>query len=503
MTDLRIPDTAEELLARAPGGPSTDGAPAPGDQAPPTVVVRKATTAEIGSWALIAAVAVVALIFALLGLVLPQGDKAGSSGVAASGPPQAVHVTMKEFAFDPATVAVEPGRAIVLTVHNAGTMAHDLKLNGLIGTELVQPGQEATVTLDPLDATTTAWCTVPGHKASGMVMTFTVKGATAAAAAGSATTAAAAGAAAGATTSDDAKIDFAATPTADWKPFDPALQPAPGATEHTLTLHATEKVIEVAPGVTQQMWTFGDQVPGPILRGHVGDLFTITLVNDGKMGHSIDFHASKVAWNQKMKTIASGESLVYQYKAEFAGIFMYHCGTAPALHHIGNGMYGAVIIDPPNLPAVDHEFVLLQSEIYTGPQGQPGDLAKMQSESFDAVVFNGYVNQYKFAPIRVEPNERVRVWVLDAGPSENSSFHIVGTIFDTVYKEGAYLLQPGADHGGSQALDLQPAQGGFVEFTLAEAGLYPIVTHKFANVGKGAMGLFQAGEVTATGPMSH
>jgi nitrite reductase (NO-forming) len=128
----------------------------------------------------------------------------------------------------------------------------------------------------------------------------------------------------------------------------------------------------------------------------------------------------------------------------------------------------------------------------------------MQDEDWDAVVFNGYVNQYKHAPIRVEPGERVRAWVLDAGPSGNSSFHIVGTIFDTVYKEGQYLLQPGPDRGGSQALDLQAAQGGFVEFTFDEAGLYPIVTHSFANVGKGALGLFQAGEVeTPAGGAGH
>ena len=112
----------------------------------------------------------------------------------------------------------------------------------------------------------------------------------------------------------------------------------------------------------------------------------------------------------------------------------------------------------------------------------------MMGEQWDAVVFNGYVSQYKFAPIRVEPEERVRVWVLDAGPSENSSFHIVGTIFDTVFKEGTKLLEPDGRRGGAQALDLQPAQGGYVEFTFDEAGLYPIVTHKFANVGKGALG---------------
>jgi nitrite reductase (NO-forming) len=302
----------------------------------------------------------------------------------------------------------------------------------------------------------------------------------------------------GTSNDDAAKIDFAAEPTPDFVPYDPVLAPAPGGREHKVTFHATEKVMEVAPGVTQEMWTFNDLVPGPILHGRVGDLFTITLVNDGKMGHSIDFHASKVAWNDEMRTIKPGESLVYQFEAKHAGVFMYHCGTAPALHHIGNGMFGAVVIDPPQLAPVDHEYVLVQSELYPGPEGQPGDLTAMQDEDHAAVVFNGYVNQYQHRPIRVEPGERVRVWVLDAGPNENSAFHIVGTIFDTVFKEGTYVLQPDARQGGAQVLDLQPAQGGFVEFSFDEAGLYPIVTHKFANVGKGALGLFQAGDVEAT-----
>jgi nitrite reductase (NO-forming) len=199
-----------------------------------------------------------------------------------------------------------------------------------------------------------------------------------------------------------------------------------------------------------------------------------------------------------MRTLQPGESLVYRFEAKHAGVYMYHCGTAPALHHIGNGMFGAIVIDPPGLPPVDREFLLVQSEFYLGPDGQPGDLSKMQQDAWDAVVFNGYVSQYLHAPIRIEPNLRYRVWVLDAGPSENSSFHVVGTVFDTVYKEGEYLLRPGDLRGGSQTLDLQPAQGGFVEFTVDEAGLYPLVTHKFSNVGRGALGLFQAGDVAGS-----
>ena len=156
-------------------------------------------------------------------------------------------------------------------------------------------------------------------------------------------------------------------------------------------------------------------------------------------------------------------------------------------------MFGAIIIDPPNLAPVEKEVVMMQSELYLGPQGQAGDLTKMLGDQWDAVVFNGYYNQYKFDPIEVETGKRYRVWVVDDGPSENTAFHVVGTIFDTVFKEGAYTLQPDDSHGGSQVLDLQPAQGGFVEMTFAEDGLYPFVTHKFSNASKGALGFFAVG----------
>ncbi len=422
-----------------------------------------------------------------VGLAARYADER-DAGALSTGAPVAFDVELGDLYVEPSSIAVEAGSPVTLTVTNAGAMPHDLKLDGTDGTDMLDPGETAEVTIGPFEADGQAWCTVPGHKEAGMVMDIRVIGA-APVDGGDHGESVATGSASGAT------IDFAAKPPEDWQPFDPALEPAPGGTEHTISLSAEETVMEVAPGVTQEMWTFNQQFPGPTLRGKVGDIFTVTLTNNGKIGHSIDFHASKVAWNDEMRTIQPGESLVYQFEAKHAGVWMYHCGTAPALHHIGNGMFGAVVIDPPVLAPVDHEYVIVQSELYTGAMGAPGDLTKMQADAWDAVIFNGYVNQYQHAPIRVEPGERVRVFVLDAGPSENSSFHIVGTIFDTVFKEGTYLLQPDERRGGTQALDLQPAQGGFVEFTFDEAGLYPIVTHKFSNVGKGALGLFQAGEV--------
>ena len=416
------------------------------------------------------------------------------AGTASSAGPATVAVRLSEFAIEPKEVTIAEGGTLQVT--NSGTMPHDLgaKNNALV-TKLIAAGGTDNLSLTGLaPGTYRLYCQVAGHEQAGMVAILHVGS--------SSSSSTAVGRPDSSTgTSAAANIDFNAIPVAGWHPFDASLKPADGATVHNVAFHATEAVLEVAPGVTQQMWTFNGQVPGPTLRGHLGDVFNVTLTNDGTMGHSIDFHASKVAPNLAMKTLQPGESLVYQFKAEFAGIWMYHCGTAPALHHIGNGMFGAVVIDPPGLPAVDHEYVMVQSELYLGPQGQPGDLAKMQKVEPDAVVFNDYVNQYKFAPIKVGLGQRVRVWVLDAGPNENSSFHIVGTIFDTVFKEGQYLLRPDATRGGSQTLDLQPAQGGFVEFTLNDAGQYPMVTHKFANVGKGALGLFQAGDDAGT--MSH
>jgi nitrite reductase (NO-forming) len=236
-----------------------------------------------------------------------------------------------------------------------------------------------------------------------------------------------------------------------------------------------------------------------VIRVKVGDTVRIHLKNPAtnQVPHSVDFHSSLVAWNDEMASINPGEEKVYEWKAEFAGVWMYHCGTAPALHHIANGMYGMVIVEPAEgLPQVDKEFVFVQSEWYLGPQGDLTSLKKASAAAPapDLVVFNGIANQYKDHPIKIETGERVRAFVLNAGPSVDSSFHIVGTIFDTVIKEGVQLTPDNPGKYGAQAVDLAPAQGAIVEFSMAEDGLYPIVTHAFNFVGRGALGLFQAGD---------
>jgi nitrite reductase (NO-forming) len=294
--------------------------------------------------------------------------------------------------------------------------------------------------------------------------------------------------------------DVAADPNAPAYELHDAKAPARLEGEvHDIELVMTEEAKTIADGFVQQVWTFGGDVPGPVIRVKVGDTIRITLKNpiENQLGHSIDFHSSQVAWNDEMTTIAPGEEKVYEWTADYAGVWMYHCGTSPTLHHIANGMYGMVIVEPAEgLAPVDNEFAILQSEWYLGPQGEVSDLAKAMAAAPapDFVLFNGVASQYLDNPIEVPTGETVRVFVLNAGPSVDSSFHVVGTIFNTVIKEGVALTKGNAGNWGAQAVDLSPAQGAIIEFTTPEDGLYPMVTHAFNFVGRGAIGLFQAGD---------
>jgi nitrite reductase (NO-forming) len=280
---------------------------------------------------------------------------------------------------------------------------------------------------------------------------------------------------------------------------DPAAPELATGEVHEIELVMSEMQMTVAEGIEQLVWTFGDQVPGPVLRVKVGDTIRVTLVNPetNTMPHSIDFHASLVAWNDEMRSINPGEELVYEFVAKYAGVYMYHCGTAPALMHIANGMFGMIIVEPEGgLEPVDHEYAFVQSEWYLGPQQSTIDITKASAAAPapDLVVFNGVANQYLDNPIQVPVGETVRVFVLDAGPSIDSSFHVVGTIFHEVIKEGVHLTEGNEGNWGAQAVDLSPAQGAIVEMRFDEDGLYPIVTHAFNFVGRGALGLFQAGD---------
>ena len=458
-------------------------------------------TTESRSMATVATLAgvVVALVLSAGALIVaagsssPPASETPAAADAESDAPSQLSVELGEMFIEPENLEIAPGGT--LEVANVGAAAHDLAVEGTeVATPMLDPGESATLELVELEpGTYTVICTVAGHREAGMEATLVIGGAEAAANGH-------------AEVDDDAEatdeaqhasFDPNAEPPEGFEARDPRLPPADDQDVHELTIRASQLEGEVAPGVTQELWTFDDTVPGPTLRGQVGDIFRITFINDGDMGHSIDFHSSKVDPATEMRTIQPGEELVYEFEAKHAGVWMYHCGSDPVLHHTGNGQYGMMIVDPPDLDEVDHEYAFVQSEFYLGPQGEPGDYTKMLEGTPDIVAFNGYANGYVHDPITdVEPGERVRVWLLNAGPSESSAFHIIGTIFDTVYKEGDYRLHPDVtDEGGAQALDLKASQGGFVEFTFDTDGFYPFVSHEFVNVPKGAVGAFVVGDI--------
>ena len=421
--------------------------------------------------------------------VVAHRDHGTSHAVSVSAGERTVEVRMTNMRFEPSRITVPAGTRLTLRVTDVDDMQHDLYIDGGPKTPLLSQGQSAILRIGPVTHTLQGWCTVPGHKAAGMTMTIAVTGHSAT----SGGMAAMPGMASTTAPGPAASIDAGAAPDPGWQPYDATLPPAPSATVHRVPFTIRDTRTQVAPGVWQTLWTYNGTAPGPILHGRVGDRFVVTIVNRGDMAHGIDFHAGSVAPDGPMRAIPPGGSLTYRFTAAYSGAWLYHCSTMPMALHIANGMYGAVIIDPPHLGHADQQLVFVQAELYLGRQDGIADETKIEAGKPDAVVFNGYYDQYDYAPIQVRAGERIRVWVVDAGPQFGTSFHVVGTQFDTVFKEGGYLIHAGnAEHGAAQTLDLAPGQGGFVEFTLPGPGHYPFVDHAMVDAERGAAGVLVA-----------
>lgn len=444
-----------------------------------------------------------------------HGGAGAAGGVAATGRTTTVTVQAQGMHYVPDTIEVPRGDRLVIEFSNADTgQTHDLVFDTGARTARLDPGARATLDVGVIGADTQGWCSVVGHRQMGMVLTVRVAGGSGAtgghdahAMPGTAGHGAAGAAAPSA-------VRLGQTPPPDFRAVPAELPPLTAERTHRLTLTVEEVELEVSPGVRQKRWTFNGAVPGPTLHGRVGDVFEITLVNRGSMGHSIDFHAGDIAPDAPMRTIAPGESLQYRFTAKRAGIWMYHCSTMPMSAHIAAGMHGAVVIEPDGLEPVARSYVLVQSEVYVDGDGGTArevNADAVAAERPSAVTFNGIAGQYDARPLPAKVGERVRFWVLDAGPNRPTSFHVVGGQFDTVWLEGHYQLHrgrgpgepgfapgqggggtatwTGAGTGGSQALGLQAAQGGFVEMVPAEAGHYPFVSHVMVDAERGAHGI--------------
>jgi nitrite reductase (NO-forming) len=254
----------------------------------------------------------------------------------------------------------------------------------------------------------------------------------------------------------------------------------------------------LAEGVTFGYWTFNGKVPGPFLRVRVGDTVEVNLKNaaDSSMIHSVDFHAATGPGGGAVASqVGPGHDKTFKFKALMPGLYVYHCATPMVAHHIANGMYGLILVEPEGgLPPVDHELYVMQGEIYTeAPFGQHGSqefsVEKLLNERPEYFVFNGSVGALsKLHPMKAKVGDTVRIYFGVGGPNYTSSFHVIGEIFDRVFNMGDVISPP---MRGVQTTTVPAGGAAIVEFKLDVPGNYILVDHALSRAERGLIGILQ------------
>ena len=284
----------------------------------------------------------------------------------------------------------------------------------------------------------------------------------------------------------------------------PNVPPATGRTAPAkviVSLDVVEKEMPISEGVTYTFWTFGGTVPGSFIRVRQGDTVEFHLRNmpDSKMPHNIDLHGvTGPGGGAASSFTAPGHVSRFSFKALNAGLFVYHCATAPVGMHIANGMYGLILVEPPEgMPKVDREYYVMQGDFYTtGKYREKGHQGFAMEKAIDEhptyVLFNGMEGAMTGdKALTAKTGEKVRLYVGNGGPNLVSSFHVIGEIFDNVYAEGASTPA----HHNVQTTLVPTGGAAVAEFTVDYPGNYTLVDHSLGRMTKGAVGV-----LTVDGP---
>jgi nitrite reductase (NO-forming) len=261
-------------------------------------------------------------------------------------------------------------------------------------------------------------------------------------------------------------------------------------------LETVELEARLAEGTTFGYWTFNGKVPGPFLRVRVGDTVDVRLKNasSSAMVHSVDFHAATGPVGGAAATQTNpGDEKSVKFKALIPGLYVYHCATPMVAHHIANGMYGLILVEPEGgLPPVDREFYVMQGEVYTeAPFGTHGsqdfNVEKLLAERPEYFIFNGSVGALsKLHPLEAKVGETVRIFFGVGGPNFTSSFHVIGEMFDRVYNLGGVLSEP---LKGIQTVTVPPGGAVITEFKLEVPGNFVLVDHALSRAERGLVGI--------------
>ncbi len=257
-----------------------------------------------------------------------------------------------------------------------------------------------------------------------------------------------------------------------------------------------ERIAHLDGGTTFRYWTFNGTVPGPMIRARVGDTIIVKLHNpiDSHMVHNIDFHAATgPGGGGEASFAAPGETNTFSFKALKPGLYVYHCATPPVAQHIANGMYGMILVEPEGgLPEVDHEWYVMQGDLYTEePFGTRGEVTesweKLVAEQPTHARFNGAVNALaKDAfPMVAVTGETGRMYFGVGGPNLTSSIHLIGEIMDKAYPFGTAVSDPIED---IQTITVPPGGAVIMDFSFEEPGNFTLVDHALSRAEKGAVG---------------
>lgn len=394
---------------------------------------------------------------------------------------------------------VNVGDKVTIHVINGDPVAHDLTIDayGMTTGELSLAGQEGMIQFTATQpGTFEYYCSIPGHKQAGMSGKLVVEGDLPAQSGGlGVSTTQGGGYGAAVVTPPEP-----AAPNAVSVVRHPADVPPSVGDRDPMTVRVdltTQEVTgQLADGTTYNYFTFDGKIPGPLIRIQVGDTVEMALKNEGtsKFPHSIDLHAVTGPGGGAVYTQTKpDEETTFVFRALNPGLYVYHCATSSIPHHISNGMYGLILVEPEGgLPAVDREFYVMQGEIYTEqPFGTEGHLAfspdHMSHEDADYVVFNGAAGALTSDEnaLRATVGETVRIYFGVGGPNYTSSFHVIGEIFDRVYDQASLTGAPLTD---VQTTLVPPGGATMVEFKVDVPGRYILVDHALSRLERGLAG---------------
>lgn len=395
-----------------------------------------------------------------------------------------VVVELSMMRFEPSRIQIKPGTTIRFI--NTDPMLHNVvqarpetlgKAPEAFRSPQLPPGESWSITLTE-EGVYDILCDIAGHFLAGMVGQIVV------------------------TTEEAVASPNSSGTRAPRIARDPSDVPAPIERDEPAMVRFDLRTVEMegqlADGLTFTYWTYNGTVPGPMLRVRQGDTVELYLTNDpsSTQPHSIDLHAvTGPGGGGAVTQVAPGETKAFRFQAMHPGVYVYHCATPHIPTHIAMGMYGLIVVEPPGgFPPVDHEFYVMQGDIYTdvrpGANGHAEhDPLAMWDEQPNFVVFNGQFQALTGEhAMRVNVGDRVRIFFGVGGPNLPSSLHLIGEVFDTVHPEGA------AEAKTHVQTTLVPAGGAtWVEFTVDVPGTYTLVDHSLSRaIDKGALAIIEA-----------